>query len=59
MDEKIGLNTLYTLVNQTKEKNDDDYHSNEEDGEMQWTHDASTKQIINIGQQQKLQFMNP
>jgi hypothetical protein len=34
MDEKIGLNTLYTLVNQTKEKNDDDYHSNEEDGEM-------------------------
>jgi hypothetical protein len=43
MDEKIGLNTLYTLVNQTKEKNDDDYHSNEEDGEMQWTHDASTK----------------
>jgi hypothetical protein len=33
MDEKIGPNTLYTLVNQTKGKKYDDYHSNEEDGE--------------------------
>jgi hypothetical protein len=49
MDEKNSPNTLYTLMNQTKEKKDDDYHSNEENGEMQWTHDASTKELINIG----------
>ncbi len=51
MDENISPNKLYTLVNQTKEKEDDDYHSNDEDGEMEWTHDASTKEFINIGQQ--------
>ncbi len=29
MDGNFSLNILYTLVNQTKEKEDDDYHSNE------------------------------
>jgi hypothetical protein len=35
MDEKINFNIMYTLVNQNREEKDDDYHSNEEDGEMQ------------------------
>jgi len=33
MDENINFNILYTLVNQTREENDDDYHSNEDDYE--------------------------
>jgi hypothetical protein len=40
---------MYTLVNQNREEKYDDYHSNEEDGEMQWTKDAITKKFINIG----------
>ncbi len=47
MDEKTNPCTIYTLVNQTREE-DDDYHSNEEDGEQQWTKHASTKKFINI-----------
>jgi hypothetical protein len=33
MEEKTNPSILYTLVNQTREKDDDDYHSNEKDGE--------------------------
>jgi hypothetical protein len=33
MHENISLNILYTLVNQTKEEDDDDYLSNEDDCE--------------------------
>jgi hypothetical protein len=35
MDGKINFNIMYTLVNQNREEKYDDYHSNEEDGEMQ------------------------
>jgi hypothetical protein len=31
MDENISPNILYTLVNHTKEEDDDGYHSNEDD----------------------------
>jgi hypothetical protein len=34
MEEKTSHNTLYTLVNQTKEEDDDEYHSNEQDDEQ-------------------------
>jgi hypothetical protein len=33
MDENNSSNILYTFVNQTKEENDDNYHSNEDDCE--------------------------
>jgi hypothetical protein len=33
MDENISPNILYTLENQTREEDDDDYHSNENDCE--------------------------
>jgi hypothetical protein len=33
MDENINPNILYSLVNQTREEDDDDYHSNEDDCE--------------------------
>ncbi len=37
MDAKIRPSSLYTIVNQTKQKQDDDYQSNqEEDVEMEW-----------------------
>ncbi len=36
MEEETSLNTLYTLVNQTREEDDDDeYHSNEEEEDEQ------------------------
>jgi hypothetical protein len=34
MEEKTIPNTLYILVNQTKEDDDDEYHSNEDDDEQ-------------------------
>ncbi len=48
MDEKTSPSILYTLVNQTREKDDDDYHSNEEDCEQQWIEHVVAKQFINI-----------
>ncbi len=43
MEEKTSPSTLYTLVNRIKEEDDDDYHSNEGDGEQQWTKHAIVK----------------
>ncbi len=37
MDEIIGPNSLYIVMNQTKEEQNDDYQSNQkEDGDMEW-----------------------
>jgi hypothetical protein len=37
MDEKTRLSSLYTIVNQTRQEQDDDYQSNqEEDVEIEW-----------------------
>ncbi len=37
MDERTRPSSLYTLMNQTRKDQDDDYQSNqEEDGEMEW-----------------------
>ncbi len=49
IEEKVTPSTLYTLVNQTKEEDDDDYHSNDKDGEQQWKKHAIIKEFINIG----------
>ncbi len=37
MDERTRSSKLYIIVNQTKQKQDDEYQSDqEEDGEMEW-----------------------
>ncbi len=37
MDERTRSSKLYIIVNQTRQKQDDDYQSDlEEDGEMEW-----------------------
>lgn len=38
---------------QTKEEDDDYYHSNEEDGEMQWTKHATIEELITRGKLEK------
>ncbi len=43
MEEKTTPSTVFTLVNQIKENDDDDYHSNDKDGEQQWTKHAIIK----------------
>jgi hypothetical protein len=48
MDNKTSLNSFYTLQNQTKEKKDDGYHSNEnDDGEMERVENVVAKKLIN------------
>ncbi len=54
MDENISLNILYTLVNQTRGEDDDDYHSNEDDCEQQWIEHATIEELINIGSTTKI-----
>jgi hypothetical protein len=49
MDEIIRLSSLYTILNQTREEQDHDYQSNqEEDGEMEWAKQNGTKKLNNI-----------
>jgi hypothetical protein len=36
MDERTWPNNLYIVMNQTREEQNDDYQSNQEDGEMEW-----------------------
>jgi hypothetical protein len=46
MDEITMHSSLYIVVNQTKEKQDDDYQSNqEEDGEMEWVEQNVAKEF--------------
>jgi len=45
MDSKIGLNTMYTLLNQAKEEKT----PKQEDGEQEWIEHAVVDEFINIG----------
>jgi hypothetical protein len=49
MNERIRPSSLYTIVNQIREDQDDDYQSNqEEDGEMEWAKQNVVEKLINI-----------
>ncbi len=49
MDERTRPSSLYTLMNQTRKDQDDDYQSNqEEDGEMEWAKQNVVEELINI-----------
>jgi hypothetical protein len=59
MDEITIPSRLYTILNQTKEEQNHDYQSNqEEDGEMEWAKQNVMKKRINIPPTAELQFMN-
>jgi hypothetical protein len=59
MDEVTRPNSLYMVLNQTKEEQNHDHQSNREEyGKMEWAKQNVTEELINITSTTKLQLMN-